>query len=314
MVEEKIDIDPERQREIEALEAKVGTTNHYEFLGVPSGATLEEVRNAFHALSKKFHPDRYFGKNLGTFKGRLDKVFRRLIEANQTLSDPEKLKAYLESNPFVRAAVKAANPSTAATGTAAKTSDEVARESERRARLSRHPYLAKASKITELVSRAKSHVGRGEYSHAFTQLNLASQIDPANVEVKTMLVDVRKKNEELRSTEDLKRGKDALERGDDEIAIAAFRSAATSNPKNVEAAVMAATLIDKRHNDPREASTFAQKAVDAMPKDAEYRVLLGRLLEAAGMKAMAKKHFEEAVRLDPDHPDVKKHAKRRWPF
>ncbi len=51
-----------------------------------------------------------------------------------------------------------------------------------------------------------------------------------------------------------------------------------------------------------------------MPNNAEYRVLLGRLLEAAGMKAMAKKHYEEAIRLDPDHPDVKKHAKRRWPF
>ena len=35
---------------------------------------------------------------------------------------------------------------------------------------------------------------------------------------------------------------------------------------------------------------------------------------AAGMKALAKKHFEEAVRLGPEHPDVKKHVKKRWPF
>ena len=32
------------------------------------------------------------------------------------------------------------------------------------------------------------------------------------------------------------------------------------------------------------------------------------------MKALAKKHFDEAVRLDPEHPDVKKHVKKRWPF
>ncbi len=311
MVEEKIEIDPERQREIEALEAKMGTTNHYEFLGVASGASVDEVRAAFHAMSKKFHPDRYFGKNLGSFRGRLDKVFKRLIEANQTLADPEKLKAYLESNPFVRAAVRAATTSAAP---AAKTAEETARDAERRARLSRHPYLAKASKVTELLSRAKSHVTRGEYSHAFTQLNLATQLDPTNTEIKALLVDVRKKNEELRSAEDLKRGKDALERGDDDIAIAAFKSAATTNPKNIEAAIKAAILIEKRHNDPREASTFAQKAVDAAPDNAEYRMVLGRLLEAAGMKAMAKKHYEEAIRIDPGHPDVKKHAKRRWPF
>ncbi len=314
MAEENIDIDPDRQREIEALEAKIGSTNHYEFLGVVSGASTEDVRTAFHALSRKFHPDRFFGKNLGSFKGRLDKVFKRLVEANQTLTDPEKLKAYLEANPFVRAAVKAANPSSAPSGPVARTAEEASRDAERRARLAKHPYLAKSGKIQELVIRARAHIAKGEFSHAFTQLNLAAQFDPTNVDVKTMLVDVRRKNEELRSSDDFKRGQEALQRGEDDLAINAFKSAANTNPKNAEAAFKAASLLERRRSDTKEASSYAQKAVEAAPANPEYRVLLGRLLEEAGMKALAKKHYEEAIRLDPEHPDVKKYAKKRWPF
>jgi len=313
LAEENIDIDPDRQREIEALEAKMGTTNHYDFLGVPAGASTDEIRTAFHAMSKKFHPDRFFGKNIGTFKGRLDKVFKRIVEANQTLTDPERLKAYLEAHPFVRAAIRA-NASSTVAEVAAKTADEASRDAERRARLARHPYLAKSGKVQEMMARARAHIAKGEYSHAFTQVNLAAQFDATNLEVKTMLVDVRKKNEEMRSADDFKRGKEALDRGEDDLAIAAFKSASNNNPKNAEAAYKAAVLLDRKHNDPKEASTYAQKAVEAVPTNAEYRILLGRLLESAGMKALAKKHYEEALRLDPEHPDVKKYAKRRWPF
>jgi hypothetical protein len=32
------------------------------------------------------------------------------------------------------------------------------------------------------------------------------------------------------------------------------------------------------------------------------------------MKALARKHYEEASRLDPGHPEVKKHVRRLWPF
>jgi hypothetical protein len=32
------------------------------------------------------------------------------------------------------------------------------------------------------------------------------------------------------------------------------------------------------------------------------------------MKALAKKHLDEAERLEPGNPEVKKQVKRRWPF
>lgn len=312
---EKVDIPEDRQKEILAIEAKL-SANHFEILGVPAGAPNEQVRDAFHALSRKFHPDRFHGRQLGSFKARIDTIFKRLVEANNVLTDPEKRQAYLDSNPFVRAAIRAATGTNAAhqPAPAPKSAEDEARDAERRARLARHPYLAKVSKVQEQLIRAKAHVAKQEYSHAFTVLNLATQIDPQNAEVKTLLADVRKKAEMLRSETDYKRGLDALDQGNEELAIQAFRAAVGASAANHVAAFKLATMLEANGADPKEISSFAQKAVEAAPDKVEYRVLLGRMLEAGGLKQLAKKHFEEALRLGPDHPDVKKHVKKRWPF
>ena len=36
-------------------------TDPYEVLNVPSSATDEEVKKAYHALARKYHPDNYPG-------------------------------------------------------------------------------------------------------------------------------------------------------------------------------------------------------------------------------------------------------------
>ena len=301
-------------QEILALDAMISNGNFFEFLGVPSGSAPDVVRAAFRDASRKFHPDRYYGKNLGSYGPRLDRIFKRLVEANQTLTDPEKREAYLAANPFVRAAVRSVTGSNPVFKPEPKTELEESRDTERRDRLARHPYLAKVTKVQEFLGRAKQHIEKHEYSQAFTVLNNAAQVDPAHAEVKTLLVEVRKKADLSRSESSYQHALEALGRGDNDLAMQALRSAVNANPANHEAAFQAAVLFEKQASDPREATSFAQKAVEAAPTNVEYRMLLARLLMDAGMKAMAKRHFDEAARLNPDHPEVKKHGKRLWPF
>lgn len=311
---EQVDLEPERQQEILALEAKLDSANLFELLGVPAGASVDEVRGAFRELSLKFHPDRFFGKKLGSFKPKLDKIFRKLVEANQTLTDEGKRAAYLAANPFVRAAVRQAGNAVTPTAQAPKSAEEEQRDAERRARLARHPYLMKAGKVQEEVSRAKAALAKGEFSQAFTYLNQALAIDATHAEAKQLMVEVRRKNEISRCESDLKRAQEALERGDETAALAAYKSASNVDQKNFPAAYKAAALMEKRGGDPKEISPLAQRAVDADPKNVDARLLLARVLEAGGMKQLAKRHFEEATKLDPNHPEVKKSGKRLWPF
>lgn len=53
--------------------------DYYDILGIPSNASQEEIKRAFHKLAYKYHPDRPGGD---------EKKFKEINEAYQTLSNP----------------------------------------------------------------------------------------------------------------------------------------------------------------------------------------------------------------------------------
>ncbi len=59
--------------------------NYYETLGVPKGASKEEIKKAFYKLAHKYHPDKKEGD---------EKKFKQVNEAYQVLSDDSKRSKY----------------------------------------------------------------------------------------------------------------------------------------------------------------------------------------------------------------------------
>jgi curved DNA-binding protein len=63
--------------------------DYYAILGVPRGASADEIRKAYRKLAQKYHPD-------VTKDAQGEEKFKEVAEAYQTLKDPEKRKAYDE--------------------------------------------------------------------------------------------------------------------------------------------------------------------------------------------------------------------------
>lgn len=62
--------------------------NHYQILGVSEYASAEDIRSAYKTLAKKYHPDKHGGQVF------YEEHFKKINEAYQTLSDPQKRARY----------------------------------------------------------------------------------------------------------------------------------------------------------------------------------------------------------------------------
>ena len=91
---EDVEIDEELQKKVLDTFRHAEKLNHYELLGVAMDAERAEIRKAYFALSKLFHPDAYYGKRLGSFKGQMEVIFRKVTDAYEALGRNKNREAY----------------------------------------------------------------------------------------------------------------------------------------------------------------------------------------------------------------------------
>jgi tetratricopeptide (TPR) repeat protein len=238
----------------------------------------------------------------------MERTFRRISEAHTVLSDPDRRKAYDAGHPDLFAGL----PEPEAPSREPESPERMA---ERQARLARHPYLFKGNKVRELMAGAKAAGGGGDHARAVSLLNQAVALEPTNREIATALTQSRRQADAARFTQEMERAAKLEADGDLPAALSQYRIAANVDLKSAPAAAKCAQMLLKSGGDLKEAKGFAQRAADLHPSNADYRVLLGRILLQAEMKKLAKKEFEEAAKLDPNNADAKAHLKKmRWPF
>jgi hypothetical protein len=84
------DLDPDERLRILAMVRLVDGRDPWALLGVPPGSDGKVLKRAYFNLSKDVHPDRYYGKQLGSFADRLAAVFEAVSRAYARLTAPEK--------------------------------------------------------------------------------------------------------------------------------------------------------------------------------------------------------------------------------
>ena len=82
--------------------------DHYEALNVMRGATLAQIKAAYHSLARNFHPDR-FHQSEALLRTRIEDSFARVAHAYEVLNDPMRRADYDQKGP-AKSSTKPAQP------------------------------------------------------------------------------------------------------------------------------------------------------------------------------------------------------------
>lgn len=93
-LDEEVDLSADQKKRVLDLFYRLDDLDHYTLLGVGKDADKKTVKRSYFELASIMHPDRYFKKNLGSFKGKMEALFGRITEAHDTLVDAAKRLDY----------------------------------------------------------------------------------------------------------------------------------------------------------------------------------------------------------------------------
>lgn len=92
--ESGVELGEEERKDLLFRHAFHKEVDYYTYLGVAPTADRKEVRDVYFKLSKKYHPDLYYNKGMGSYQKRVEDIFQTLNKANQILSHKKKRQDY----------------------------------------------------------------------------------------------------------------------------------------------------------------------------------------------------------------------------
>lgn len=322
-VDPALDLPVTLQEKLIGLCARLEAPYH-EILGVPADADRKALKRAYFSLSKEFHPDRYFRKQLGSFQQPLERVFRKIVEAYELLSDPtaraEIERSLAAATPPSEAAATPATPAATASetrpeATPATAGPEMRPEATPAApRAPRRPHVfALAERVRkERKLRAKRLFEAGmsafaaeRWLEAAAGVRLAIAFDPWNGVYKERFADVQRKAHAESARKLMREAENALDLRDYATALRAFEEALQYRPGDVSLLRRAAHLAIQTGGDLHQAKEWALEAVELEPNDAGGHRLLGQVYQAAGLGANARRELELALQLDPKNDEIR---------
>jgi curved DNA-binding protein CbpA len=312
-VDARLGIPVDLQRRIIEFEQGLDRPYH-EVLGVEASADVKDIKRAYFKLSREYHPDRYFRRNLGHFSARLERIFRRVAEAYELLSDPT-TRAEIERSLASMPAPPGGEYRSTAPGTTERIGrDPAAPRGQRvpgrmenlerlRNRFKIPPKLLAERRVRarQLYQAARVSAHEGRYLEAAASMRLAIAFDPWEKEFKSGFADIQGQVHAARAEALLKEAGDASAQGE---ALRLLEEALNYRPCHVETLKRVVALcMDARELE--KAREYAEQLVEIAPEVAAHHALVAGVLRQQGLRAQASAALERGAQIDARDPEIK---------
>lgn len=297
---DEFDIDRNEREKIDKFYNNLDKMNYYQILNISFDAPLRVIKQQFYFFSREFHPDRYFKKNIGEYKNKIEEIYKKIREAYEVLSDNVSKEIYNES-----ASVSVTEKTAVVKSEVKKAEEKI--ESVKEFRTS--PVL---NAITERVKKAKSlfeegmkFYNEGNFHSALNNFKLSVAYDPFNRKYKEMLVktDEQTKKKKIKIIIEQAEIKDGM--GETDEAITLLEEALAGGCDDAIAYHNLAKLYLKKGENLQIAKNYCLKAMELNPKKVDFHLTLGQIYTRAGLVRNARREFEYALSLQPDNQKIK---------
>jgi len=284
------DLDPSFVNELNQRWECVKTHNPFEILDLARNASDLDVRTQYLALSKNFHPDRFFKKNLGSYAERLNLVFAEINKAYRSIKNPHDREA-------MNLKFKEASPK----------KDDLSKE-QLLDKLKSDPNLEKWVRAEEAYQEGLRLEREHQLLKALNCFTLALQLNPKRIEYKrahealTPLLKMHRAEEKLR---------EAVVAAATQLTSEAFELSAEAlklNPELADAQLLwSKCVVDLQRTELlRDARERLRRAKVALPKDPGPCFYLGKLHLLQGDRKLAIQELKEALLRDPKHTEAQR--------
>jgi curved DNA-binding protein CbpA len=303
-----LEIPIDAQRRVLHFEAGLERPYH-ELLGLGAGVDAKAIKRAYFKLSKEYHPDRYYRREIGPYADKLDRIFKKIVEAYELLMDPttraelERSMAGSSSESAPAAAEPGAAPAaeTPPPRTAAPLPSAGRRALERLHRQFRIPdsiLAGRRARAREFHAAALVAAHKQRWLEAAGSARLAIAFDPWSDEYKKRFGELQVKANEIRASELIERAEAAARVDAVQNALSLFEEALHYRPHDPIVNARAAEVALET-GDLARAREYAERACELRSDVAGYQRTLGRVLAREGLRDKAIQALERALALAP---------------
>jgi len=299
------------RKEMLFLDARIDDMSPFKVIDVPMSADDGRVMRQADKKLRMFHPDTYFGQEVGSFGPMILRLYNKIREAADLLLDPAKRSELRTQLMGMTAEEIKEEELPAEVRNARKKERERISAGLRRRRMRKNPMFANIGRAKALYQEAMQFVEKKEFAKAHNAIMAAKTFDPRNPLYTEMEERMRVRASDHRSEPHVKAAEFAMNVGRWDQAALAFKNAATICAHRPEYWARAAECCCRVGEDLQEAANMAQKAIDIAPDNTEFLRVMLNILDTAGMDAKARNIAEKIARLDPAASDIQERLKRK---